>query len=507
MRDAAVIAVMFLIPLLPRRGGRGSSRGRGGQTLPLLVVSLLLTLTLTSCTVGPKYKLPTSSTTPNFKEPPPAGWKEAQPQDDTIRGKWWEMFGDPQLNALEEQVNISNQTIAAAEANFRAARAAITVARAGLFPTLTVGANADKSKSSTGRSVNATGSSTGGGTFFQLPVDFSYELDVWGRVRNTIKANVALTEASSAEIEFTRLSTTAELAFDYFDLRGLDEQQRLLQASVTSYQEALQLTTNRYNQGVASQIDVTLAQTQLDTTEAALTDIGVQRAQLEHAIAILTGKPPAELTIPSSPIASTEPPAVPVALPSELLERRPDVAAAERRAASANATIGVAKAAYFPTIGITATAGLESPTLGNLLAWPSRFWSLGASLSQLAFDGGRRRGVTQEAEANYDVAVANYRQSVLSAFGDVEDNLAALRILSVEAKQQQVAIESAQRLLDLTLVRYRAGVAAYLDVIVAQNALLNNQRSGASIQARRDEATVLLIKALGGGWDRSQIRS
>jgi NodT family efflux transporter outer membrane factor (OMF) lipoprotein len=467
-------------------------------------IGILCFVLFASCAVGPKYKVPTAPSTPNFKEPPPAGWKEAQPQDDTIRGKWWEMFGDSQLNGLEEQVNISNQTVAAAEANFREARAAITVARAALYPTITVGGNANKSQSS-GRSVSTNGTNIGGGTFFQLPIDFNYELDVWGRVRNNIKASVANAEATSADVETARLSTTAELAYDYFELRGLDEQTRLLQESVTSYERALQLTTDRYQQGIASQVDVSQARAQLDTTRAALTDVGVTRSQLEHAIALLVGKPPADLTIPASPIDKSDPPTVPVALPSELLERRPDVAAAERRVASANATIGVAEAAYFPTIAISATAGLENTSFSRLLQWPSRFWSLGTSVTELAFDGFQRHGVTKEAEANYDVTVANYRQSVLSAFVDVEDNLAALRILAVEIQQEAVAIESSQRLLDLTMTRYRNGIAGYLDVITAQNTLLTNQRTGASIQARRAEATVLLIKALGGGWNRSQI--
>lgn len=476
------------------------------SVLRLLLVPCACFFFATSCKVGPKYRVPVTVTTPNFKEAPPAGWKEAQPSDDKLRSNWWEIFNDSQLNGFEEQVNISNQNIAAAEAAFRAARAAITVARADLFPTLTVGASADASQSPNGRSVNATGSSTGTGRFFQLPVDFSYELDIWGKVRNNIAANKASAQASSADVETTRLSTHAELASDYFQLRGLDEQQRLLQESVVSYAQALQLTTNRYNQGIVSQIDVAQAQAQLDTTQAQLTDVGVSRAQLEHAVALLVGKAPAEVTIPPSPIANLEPPQVPLTLPSELLERRPDVAGAERRAASANAMIGVAKAAYYPTIGLSASAGFESTILNSLLKWPSRFWSIGASLSEVAFDAGRRGGVTAEAEANFDAAAATYRQSVLSAFTDVEDNLAALRILADEAKQQDVAIETSRRLLDLAINRYRGGIAAYLDVITAQNTLLSNQRTGASILDRRFQATVLLIKALGGGWDRTQLR-
>jgi NodT family efflux transporter outer membrane factor (OMF) lipoprotein len=443
--------------------------------------------------------------TPNFKEPPPAGWKEAQPQDDKIRGNWWEMFCDPQLNALEEQVNISNQNIAVAEANFREARAAIKVARADLFPTLTVNPTANVSQSPNARSVNATGTSIGTGKFFQFPIDLTYEIDAWGRARNNIKANVRTAEATSADVETTRLSTHAELATDYFELRGLDEEVRLLKQSVAAYEQALQLTTNRYNQGVASQLDVDQAKVQLDTTRAQLTDIGVNRSQLEHAIAILIGKPPAELTIPFSPLEYSEPPAIPVAVPAELLERRPDIAAAERRAASANALIGVAEAAYFPTISLTASGGVESSRLAGLFGLSNKFWSLGATLSEIAFDGGRRVGVTDEAKATFDATVATYREAVLTAFANVEDELSALRILADEAKQENVAIESSHNLLDLTMHRYRSGIAQYLDVITAQNALLSNQLTGAAIHARRIEAAVLLIKALGGSWDRSQL--
>jgi NodT family efflux transporter outer membrane factor (OMF) lipoprotein len=465
---------------------------------------LCLAMTLVSCRVGPKYKVPTAPATAAFKEPPPPDWKEAHPADETLKGNWWELFCDTLLNTLEEQVTISNFDIAAAESRFRSARAAITVARAGLFPSVTVGASADVSHipSSSLRRVGAT---AGGGTFYQLPVDFNYEVDAWGSVRSNVAANVATAQATAADLETVRLSTHAELALDYFALRGLDEQRRLLETSVASYEQALQLTTNRYNQGIASRIDVAQAQVQLDTVRAELTDVGVARSQFEHAMATLTGKPPAELTIPYSPAGTAEPPAVPVSLPSELLERRPDIASAERHAASANALIGVARAAYFPTISLTGQSGVENAGLASVFSWPSQFWSLGASLTQLAFDGGSRKGLTAEAKSNFDSAVATYRQTVLAGFQDVEDNLAALRILEEEARQQAVAVESSRTLLDLANNRYRAGIAIYLEVIVANNSLLTNEQTAATIHTKRMTATVLLIKALGGGWDRSQL--
>jgi NodT family efflux transporter outer membrane factor (OMF) lipoprotein len=480
-----------------------STKYARSQTAPTIAF-LLIALLLSGCKVGPNYRVPVAPATPNFKEPPPSNfkengeWKPADPQDTVVRESWWESFADPDLNALEDQVNVSNQNIATAEAQFRSARAAIRVARAPLFPTVTAGASATKSQNSSG--FIARPGSGGTGTFYQIPIDLTYEVDLWGRIRRTIEANVDTAQASGADVETIRLSMHSELALDYFQLRGLDEELRLFQASIMAYEEALQLTTNRYNQGIASALDVSEAQTQVDTTRGQAIDLGVMRAAFEHAIAVLIGKPPADLTI--APVDMTlQPPAIPAGLPSELLERRPDVAAAERRAAAANANIGVAKAAYYPRLTFSATAGLQSSAIGNLLSWPSRFWSLGPALAETVFDAGARRGVTQEAEANYDAAVAIYRQSVLTAFQDVEDNLAALRILSEESAQQDVAIASSQRTLDLSLNQYRGGITTYLNVIIAQNALLANQRAGVLIHTRRMQAAVLLIKALGGGWN------
>ncbi|HSU83064.1 MAG TPA: efflux transporter outer membrane subunit, partial [Thermoanaerobaculia bacterium] len=394
-------------------------------SLPLSIAFL----TTACAAVGPNYHKPTVETPGAFKEAPPAGWKTAQPRDAALRGKWWEMFGDPALNALEEQVSVSNQTLAQAEAQFRGARAAVAAARAGLFPTVTAGAQVTESRAGTARSSsqsNSTTSRSGTATVYQVPIDFTWEIDLWGRVRRQIEANVAAAQASAADIENVRLSLQAELAADWFQLHGLDEQRQLLESTVADYEKALQITVNRHNQGVASGADVAESQTQLETARAAAIDLGVARSELEHAIAILTGKAPADLTIPSAAIRFA-PPAVPVGLPSELLERRPDIAAAERRVAAANADIGVATAAYFPALSLNASGGFASTTLGSLFSLPSRFWSVGPQLLGTLFDGGQRHAVVEQAEANYDATVAAYRESVLDAFQGVEDNLAALR--------------------------------------------------------------------------------
>jgi NodT family efflux transporter outer membrane factor (OMF) lipoprotein len=462
------------------------------------------------CKAGPTYKTPAAAVPPAFKEPLPSNWKTATPEDGTLRGDWWTMFRDSQLNELEAQVDVSNQNIAVAEAQFRGARAAVRAARSGLFPTLTVSASGIKTGSGGrgGSAIVGAGNTvhTGGGTFYSLPFDFSYEFDVWGRVRRAVEAAEATAQASAADVETVRLSIHSEVALDYFELRGLDEQKKLFDETVKGFEQALELTTNRFNQGIASGVDVEQARTQLETARAQAIDLEAQRAQFEHAIATLIGKPPAELTLAPAPIIG-EPPEIPVAVPSQLLERRPDIAAAERLVAAANAQIGVAKAAYFPTISLSAIGGFQSSALSSLLSWPSRFWSIGPSFSEILFDAGRRKAVAAQAEAAYDATVATYRQNVLTAFQDVEDNLSALRILSEEEEQQNTAVESAQRSLDLSLARYRGGVAIYTEVITAQNALLADQRTGIGIQARRMTASVLLVKALGGGWNVSDLPS
>jgi len=463
-----------------------------------------LALLAPACTVGPKYQRPTAVVPPAFKEPPPAGWKAAQPQDSALKGKWWEIFNDPQLNALEEQVNVSNQNIAQAEANFRNARAAIMVARAAHYPTVTGGTSAAASRQSANRSFAGRGFAIATVEDYQLPLSVSYEVDIWGRIRRTIEASMENAQATAADLETARLLTTSELASDYFQMRGLDTQKQLLDSTVVAYEKALQLTNDRFQQGIVSRVDVAQAQTQLESTRSQATDTRVQRAQFEHAIAVLTGKPPAQLTIAPAPIPA-QLPQIPVALPSELLERRPDIAADERRVAAANAQIGIAEAAYYPTITLSATAGLESSRFLDWFTWPSRFWSAGSSLSQTLFEKGRRRGLVDEAVAAHDAAVATYRQSVLQAFQDVEDNLAALSILEEEAKQQDAAVKAAEDSLNLATIRYKGGIANYLEVITAQGAALADERSAVQLQTRRMTAAVLLVKGLGGGWNASQL--
>jgi NodT family efflux transporter outer membrane factor (OMF) lipoprotein len=471
-------------------------------------VSIAVGLVCAACTVGPGYKRPPVTIPAVFKEQPApdstlaAEWRAALPSDDVIRGKWWEVFQDPLLNGLEEQVAISNQTVAQAEAQFRAARAAIRTARADLFPTVTAGASGSRSRSSATR--GAVPVAVGTVVDYQLPVDLRYEVDLWGSVRRNVESSVATAQATGADVQTALLSSRAELALDYFELRGLDAQIALFGKTIAAFERALQLTQARYNQGVASGADVAQAQTQLDTTRVRATDLQVARAQFEHAIAILVGKAPADLTIPAA-VIGTPPPAIPVTLPSRLVERRPDVAAAERRVAAANAQIGVAQAAFFPALALTASAGLESSKLATLLTLPSRFWAIGPSLVETAFDGGRRKSLKAQAVANDDGTVAAYRQNTLTAFQDVEDNLAALRVLAEENVQAQAAVASANRSLALANNQYLAGVADYLQVITAQTAALTNEVTAAGVVTRRMTASVLLIKALGGGWTTADL--
>lgn len=466
-----------------------------------IIVLGVLTL-LSACTVGPDYVRPAAVTPPVFKEM--SGWKVAQPRDRTIRGKWWEIYNDELLNELEEKVDVSNQNVAAAEARFRQARSQLQGARAGYVPTVSVGASATRSRRPIAIGGGITTSETTSG--YQLPIDVSWEPDLWGRVRRTVEANRASAQASAADLESLRLSIRATLAQDYFQLRTLDAQKQLMDATAANYRRFLDLTKNRYASGVASRADVLQAETQLRSTEAQAVDIGVQRAQLEHAIAVLIGKPAALFAIPAAPLAA-EPPAVPVDVPSNLLERRPDIAAAERRVAAANAQIGAAEAAYFPTITLSASAGFESAELSKWLTWPSRFWSLGAAMTEVIYDGGLRGALTDEARAAYDATVADYRQAVLTGFQEVEDNLAALRVLEDEARVQNEALLAARQSVQLTTNQYQAGTASSLDVIVTQSAELANERSAVTIRGSRMISSVLLIKALGGGWNAAELPS
>jgi NodT family efflux transporter outer membrane factor (OMF) lipoprotein len=463
---------------------------------------------LASCTVGPKYVRPTSVASPSFKEPVPdsykemTGWKTGQPRDSVARGKWWEIFGDPDLNALEDQIDLNSQTIAQAEANYRGARAAVRTARAGLFPQVTTGPSVTGSRNSANTSTSALFKQPTATPLIDIPFDATWDADVWGKIRKTIEANIETAQASAGDLETMRLSLQSELALDFFQLHGLDAQKKLLDDTVAAYQKALDLTNNRYNQGVASQIDVVQARTQLEQTRAQSTDTMVQRTQLEHAIAIIIGKAPSGLTV-AVKVLKAPPPPVPVGLPSQLLERRPDIAANERRVAAANAQVGVAQAAFYPDITLSAAGGIEGTSLVNLFTWPSRFWSLGPTLSQTLLDFGKRQGTLEQAQASYDAAVAVYRQNVLTAFQNVEDNLSALRVLEQEAQQQSAAVTAAERSLELAINQYQGGITAYLQVITAQAIALSNEETQVQLLTKRMMACVSLIQAIGGDFNVS----
>ncbi len=458
----------------------------------------LAVLLLGGCMVGPDYAKPSVPMTPAFKEG--EGWKTAQPSDHLPRGQWWTILEDPDLHALEEQVAGANQNLKIAEARLREARAMVRFNRAGLFPTISTTLGPSFVRDSGNRPFLSPSIGTGSSGDVLLSLDMSYEVDLWGRVRRTVAAARAEAQATAADLETARLSLQAELALDYFELRAADAQKQLLDETVKAFEAALQLTKNRFEGGAAPRSDVAQAQTQLDTTRAQATDVTVQRAQLEHAIATLIGQPPAAFSLPPRPL-DTRPPDIPPGLPSQLLERRPDIAAAERRVAEANEQIGIAKAAYYPTVMLNASLGVEGTSFGNLLNASSLLWSVGASITQTIFDGGRRRATSDAVRASYEATVAAYRQTTLTAFQQVEDNLAALRILEQEAEQQRRAVESAQLSLQLFNNRYRGGVDNYLQVITAQTVTLANQRTEIDILRRRMGASVLLVKALGGGWD------
>jgi len=468
----------------------------------LAVVLALGAITLTGCVVGPKYHPPAVPAPPAYKEV--GDWKPAQPNDQNLGGTWWTIFQDPQLDALEEQINVGNQDLKAAEAQFRQARAALRYSRADYYPTATAGASATRTRVSAHRPPPNSIFNGITENDFVLPFDISYQADVWGRVRRTVESQREQAQASAADLATVNLSMHADLAVDYFQARSLDAQEQLLSSTVKQYEQALELTQSRFQGGIASEVEVEQAKTILQTTRAAAIDVGVLRAQYEHAVAILIGKPPAEFSLPPLPLTAP-PPHVPVSVPSELLERRPDIAAAERRVASANAQIGVAKSAYYPLISLGASGGFESSAITTLLNGPSGLWSIGLSAVGTIFDGGRRRALNDQARAAYDFQVAAYRESVLTGFQQVEDNLAAVRILEDEAKVQDEAVVAAQHSLDLSITRYKGGVTSYLEVITAENAALTDEVTAVNILGRRMANTVLLIQALGGGWDRSSL--
>jgi NodT family efflux transporter outer membrane factor (OMF) lipoprotein len=475
-----------------------------------LTLALIFFLMLGGCMVGPKYVKPDTPLTPAFKEAGPDSfketkdWKFAQPGAPSLPAKWWETFNDAQLTALEQQAIDGNQDLKIAEARFRQARALIRFNRAAEFPTISTNPSVASLRDSANQPYfplppNPTGQ-------FVLPFDLNYELDLWGRVRRTVNASREEAQAVAADLATATLSIQTELAYDYFELRAADAQKQLLDDTVKAYADALQLTENRFEGGAAPKSDVKQAETQLDTVRAQQTDIEVQRSQYEHAIATLLGEPPAALSLAAAPL-HPELPAIPVGLPSQLLERRPDIAAAERRVEEANEQIGITRAAFFPTVTLGASAGFEGTSILNWLNWPSRFWAVGPSLAQTLFDAGRRRAGSDAAIAGYDASVGAYRQTTLTAFQQVEDNLAALRILENEEKQQREAVAAAEESLQIFINRYQGGVDNYLQVITAQTIALTNERNEIDIQRRRMDASVLLIKAIGGGWSVKDLPS
>jgi len=479
---------LTLVEILPRSACRKALLG-------------IAVLQLCGCTVGPNYQRPKAEIPPAYKEV--GDWKAAQPNDQNLGGNWWEIFQDPQLNALEAQVSVSNQNLKAAEAQYTQARAQLRYSRADLFPTVTAGPSATRNRISNNRPGSMV---TNGITYndYQIPFELSYEIDVWGRVRRTVESYRDQAQASAADLAAVNLSMHAQLALDYFQARTLDAEEQLLNSTVTQYEQALQLIENRFAGGLASDLEVEQARTQLETTRAQAVDVGVARAQYEHAVAVLVGKPPASFSLPPLPLTMPPPP-IPVGLPSDLLERRPDIASAERQMAAANAQIGVAKAAYYPNISLGAAGGFESSAITTLLSGPSVLWSAGPSALFTVFDVGRRRAASDQAIAAYDQAVANYRQTVLTGFQQVEDNVAALRILEHEAQVQNTAVAAAEKYLALANTRYTGGVTSYLEVTTAQSAALSDEVTAVNILGRRMVDAVTLVQALGGGWSSSEL--
>jgi len=489
-----------------------------------IAAALIAVVFTAGCMVGPTYHRPPIVGTPAFKETPPEGWKNAEPNEGLPRGRWWEIYGDPQLNDLVSKVELSNQNVIAAMARYRQAVDQVQIARAALFPTVTATPSAIVTKGSTlssrGQLISgsssgtsgggaSTGSSRGGSAVnvnYAMPFDISYQADVWGNIRRSVTASQDTAQASAADLENAKLTFQAQLAQIYFQLHGLDADADLLRRNVAIFEQSLQLTEDRFNAGVASGADVAQAKTQLESTRAQLVDVGVGRAQFEHAIAVLIGDTPAMVSLPEK-IVDTPPPAIPLGVPSTLMERRPDVAATERAIAAANEQIGIAKAAYFPTLTLSGTAGFVSTNLAKLFTVPSLFWAVGPQLAATLFDGGLRKGQVRFSQAAYDESVATYRQTVLTAFQQVEDQLSSLRILEQEQATEAAARQAAQDAVDIAVAQYQAGTADYLAVIVLQAALLQAQRLEIDILTRRLTASVLLIEALGGGWDESQLPS
>ena len=497
----------------------------------LLLAAVVLSCVLTGCMVGPKYHPPTTQAPPAYKESPanvpqksaapPAttstdptlgglgDWTVAQPQDASLRGKWWEIYGDPELNALEEQLNINNQNIKQFFENFMAARAIVRQAHAQLFPTVSTGPSWSRSRSSSNM-PNVTGAAGRApvngatSTLIDVPAAVSWEPDLWGKIRNTVRQAQYSAQISAADLENERLTEQASLATFFFQLRGQDALQQILDATVAADQKSLELARAQYETGLSDQIAVVQAQTTLQSAQSLATNLGIARAQYEHAIATLIGKAASDFSIPAKPLLTTPPP-IPVGLPSQLLERRPDIAAAERSMAATNAQIGIAYAAYYPSLTLSATGGFESSTLKHLLDWPSRVWSLGAAASETVLDFGLRSGQTAAARASYDASVATYRQTVLTGFQQVEDNLAALGILKNEAQVQDEAVRAARQSLAVSTNQYKAGTINRIALLVVETVALTNEITAITILGSRMSANVLLIEALGGGWNAADL--
>ncbi|MHB1935063.1 MAG: efflux transporter outer membrane subunit [Acidobacteriaceae bacterium] len=465
-----------------------------------IAAALALAFCATGCTVGPNYHRPSAPTTPQFKTV--AGWQPAQPADQQLRGHWWEVYGDSELNDLEDKVSVSNQSLKIAVTQYTQARAMVKYQRANYFPFLGASANAIRQRGSENRTFYFPALNQYND--FTLPLDVSWEPDIWGRVRRTVRAARENAQASAADVVNLQLILQAELALDYFQMRGLDAQQSILDETVAADEKALQLTLQLFHAGLDSDLDVQQARTQLELTRAQDQDVAVARAQDEHAIAILIGEPPASLSIPAR-VAAYTPPSIPPGLPSQLLERRPDIAIAERQMAAANEQIGIARSAYYPNFTISGIGGVESSRPGNWFTGPSTFWSMGLSAADPLVDWGQRHALNTMAQANYDGTVANYRQTVLTAYQEVEDDLIALRILERETQTEDLAVASAQQQMDIAMKLYTRGLDPYLNVIQAQSVVLSSELTSANLATRRMTASVLLVKALGGGWDRSQL--
>jgi NodT family efflux transporter outer membrane factor (OMF) lipoprotein len=505
------------------------------RKLRTLGASITVAMFTAGCVVGPKYHTPSTQVPPSYKETAPTTaapsasapssaasqstaapssattqapaapvvpFRVAQPNDSALRGDWWQMFNDPELNTLEEQVNISNQNIAEAMAAYYSARALVRESRSQFFPTGTVDPSTTRQRVA---STNVS-SSKGSVATFSLPGEASWEPDLWGRVRNTVAANAAAAQVSAADLENTRLSMHSELAVDYFELRGQDNLKQLLDSTVVAYQQSLDLTKALYDTGIDSDESVAQAETQLESAQAQNTNLGIQRSQLEHAIAVLVGQPPSTFSIPPQ-AQQPAPPTVPVSAPSDLLQRRPDIAAAERAMAEANSQIGIATAAYYPSVTLSASAGFNSTSFTDWFDWSNRVWSVGASLAETVFDAGLRKATVQQFRGQFDEDVAIYRETVLGAFQQVEDNLSSERILATEVTQQDSAVTSAQRNLTLATDRYRLGIDPYLNVITAETTLLTNQQTAVNLRVDQMTSAVELIEALGGGWNVSQLPS